>query len=75
MYYTIASTRTHDGMDYVCFNAKGNKYEVEFTSKGKPETTRKTFDSIYDALDVYEKFVEAFILGNYSYEDRKSWLA
>lgn len=75
MYYTIVCTRDHDGMEYICFNANGNKYDVEYTSKSKQETTRKTFDSIYAALDVYEKFVEAFILGNYSYEDRKSWLA
>lgn len=74
MHYSIARTRDHDGMLQLDFIKLGNKYVVEFTNKGKNETTRKRFNSIYEALDVYEKFVEAFILGLYSYEDRKSWL-
>lgn len=75
MIYTVSRTCDYNGMMEVCFIKKGSKYEVEFTHKGRHETTRKTFDSIYDALVVYEKYVEAFVLGNYSYEDRKNWLA
>lgn len=74
MHYNIARTRDHDGMLQLDFIKLGNKYVIEFTNKDKNETTRKRFNSIYEALDVYEKFVEAFILGMYSYEDRKSWL-
>ena len=74
MHYTIARTRDHDGMLQLDFNKSGNEYVVELTNKGKNETTRKRFNSIYEALDVYKKFVEAFILGIYSYEYRKSWL-
>ena len=74
MHYTIARTYDHDGMLQLNFNKLGNKYVVELTNKGKNETTRKRFNSIYEALDVYEKFVDYFKLGLYSYEDRKSWL-
>lgn len=74
MHYNIARTWNADGMLQLDFNKSGNKYVVEFTNKGVKETTRKYFDSIYAALDVYEKFVEAFVLGLYDYETRKSWL-
>lgn len=74
MYYTIASTRDYDGMMYVDFDAKGNEYVVAFYNKGRKEATRKTFSRMEDALPVYQRFVEAFITGSYSYEDRKEWL-
>lgn len=74
MYYTIASTRDHDGMQTVDFDAKGNQYVVAFYNKGNREATRKTFDTIGEAIAVYHRFVQAFITGDYSYEDRKSWL-
>lgn len=74
MYYTIATTQDYNGMMLVNFNKKGNKYVVELINKGKQEETRRTFDNIYGAINVYERIIEAFILGLYSYEERKSWL-
>lgn len=74
MHYTVAITEDISGMMYVYFNVNGSKYSVEFTNKGNNETTRKNYDTIYEALSVYQRYVEAFITGCYSYEDRKSWL-
>lgn len=74
MYYTVASTRDFNGMMEVDFDKKGNKYVVSLRNKGRNEFTAKTFDTLAEALEVYQWFVEAFITGCYSYEDRKSWL-
>lgn len=74
MNYTIAKTRDYNGMQYVNFDKLGNKYLVGFTGKAKSEYTHKTFDTLGEALTVYQQFVRAFITGDYSYEDRKSWL-
>lgn len=75
MNYTIASTRNYDGMETVHFDKHGNKYLVGYIHKASGEYTHKTFDTLLDALFVYQQFVSAFITGDYSYDDRKSWLA
>lgn len=74
MYYTVASTRDFNGMMEVDFDKKGNQYVVSLRNKGRNEYTTKVFDTMAEALGVYQRFVEAFITGCYSYEDRKSWL-
>lgn len=74
MYYAVASTRDFNGMMQVDFDKKGNKYVVSLRNKGRGEYTFRTFDTLMEALAVYQRFVEAFITGCYSYEDRKSWL-
>ena len=74
MNYTIASTRQYGGEAVVDFIKSGNQYEIAFHGDGGQETTIKVFDTIQEALPVYQKFVEAFITGCFSYEDRKSWL-
>jgi len=74
MNYTIATTRDFNGMQYVNFDIIGNKYLVGFTGKAEGEYTHKTFDTMGEAVMVYLRFVRAFITGDYSYEDRKSWL-
>ena len=74
MYRTVASTMEIGGTMEVNFDLKGNQYIVALVNKDTDEYTFKTFDTMTDALAVYQRFVEAFITGCYSYEDRKSWL-
>lgn len=76
MYYTIAEMkdRCSGGLVFATIDKKGNEYVVSLVNKDKRETTRKTYKSIHVALEVFERYVEAFVLGLYSYEDRKSWL-
>lgn len=73
MYYTIVCAREHGGEE-VELISNGNKYEVAFCHESGAETTRKAFSTMHEALKTYQKFIEAFATGCYSYEDRKSWL-
>lgn len=75
MNYTIAVTEDiHNGVK-VNFDKAGNQYLVGFTNEYTREYTHKTYSTIQEALAVYQKFVEAFITGCYSYNDRKNWLS
>ncbi len=75
MNYTITSTEYVHGGYKVNFDKTGNQYLVGFTNEYTREYTHKTYDTMQEALSVYQKFVEAFITGDYSYETRKSWLS
>lgn len=74
MYYTIASTEDLNNKVTVDFSQRGNKYSVELYNRETKDFTHKEFAKIEDALNLYQRLVEAIVTGCYSYEDRKSWL-
>lgn len=74
MYYTIAYTQDVHNRQDIEFNKAGNEYSVSFHNAETHEYTSKRYDNIKEALAVYQRYVEAFITGRYSYEDRKAWL-
>lgn len=75
MRYTIMVTDDFHGHMKVNLDKAGNQYVVGLYRDEDMEYTHKTFNTIDEALTVYSKYVEAIAKGEYSYEDRKSWLA
>ena len=76
MYYTIMITEdVHGDNVKVILNKADNQFVVIFFNEETMKGAHKIFDTIDEALAVYTKFVEAIAKGEYSYEDRKSWLA
>lgn len=73
MNYTIATMQEIASHDTINLVADGNKFYIEYVSEGK-RTVRKHFDSITEASTVFQRFAAAFVNGDYSYNDRKSWL-
>ena len=72
MTYLIAETNDVQFDQNVSLMKIGNEYSVIFSSE-ETGMWSKRFPSINEALAHYQKYVEAFILGNYSAEQRASW--
>ncbi len=75
MHYTIMITDDIHGHMKVNLDKVGNQYAVGLYRDENMEYTYKIFDTIDEALAVYGEYIVAIANGEYSYEDRKSWLA
>lgn len=72
MSYLIAETHDVQFHHDVSLMKIGNEYSVIFASE-ETGMWSKRFSSIEAAIAHYQKYVEAFIRGNYSAEQRASW--
>lgn len=73
MTYVITETREAHCEQIVCLMKSGNEYAVMY--RAEEDGTTKHFKSMPEAMEVYMKFVEAFAMGYYNVETRKSWLS
>lgn len=74
MNYTKASLEDVQGNIEVNLDKDGNQYLVGIRHAETKEYTHKTFDTLESAYKVFEKLSKAIIMGDYSYEQRKSFL-
>lgn len=77
MSYTIAITECVYSGQKVSLDRMGNKFTVCYDTPledGTHDYTSKRFDTLADALNVYQKFIEYFAKGMYSVNDRKNLL-
>ena len=74
MNYTIGVMTDVMGDVMVSFEKSGNSYLVGFFNIKTKEYTNKTFNSLEEAQEVFNKFVNAILSGCYSYEQRKAFL-
>lgn len=77
MSYTIAITECPYSGQKVSLDRMGNKFVVCYDTPledGTHDYTSKRFDTLADALSVYQTFIEYFAKGLYSVTDRKNLL-
>ena len=76
MSYTIAITECPYSGQKVSLDRMGNKFVVCYIVplEDGHTTIRKRFDTLTDALSVYQTFIEYFAKGLYSVTDRKNLL-
>lgn len=74
MNYTKAVLEDVQGNIEVNLDKDGNKYLVGLRHTETGEYTHKTFDTIEQAYEVFEKFSKAIVMGTHSYEQRKGFL-
>lgn len=76
MHYMIMSTQDVQSHQLIELSKSGNQFMIYFAhDRSEGVKARKYFDRLDDAIQVYAKFVDAFARGDYSAEDRASWLA
>lgn len=77
MSYTIAITECLYSGQKVSLDRMGNRFVVCYIvplEDGTHDYISKRFDTLADALSVYQKFIEYFAKGLYSVTDRKNLL-
>lgn len=77
MSYTIAITECVYSGQKVSLDRMGNKFTMCYIvplEDGTHDYISKRFDTLEDALSVYQKFIEYFAKGLYSVTDRKNLL-
>ena len=70
MSYTIASLEDIQAEVTYDFVTSGNKYIITIYNKLSKESQHKKYDTLDDAIKVFQKLTEVILTGCYSDEDR-----
>lgn len=75
MIYTVMVLQDVHSNQIVNLDKVGNEYTVGLFNSSTKEYTHKRFTILASAMCVFNRFVDAIARGEYSYDDRKGFLA